>query len=301
MVDSDDMGLAEAIKKGGWWQGSILSASCLDDASTEEADVWWVISSQTCNLYNPDFEKIPVFEIVAARKMGFDEINPAFSKGNNPRLLHVQAEGDNETVAFEIDIQRRAWVNRRRLAGLGEPAYEIRDAHRESADWFNNQWLDNFAGWLSRSYTRVTLPDEFNEILKASKIQSVLDSKLRSNGLYGVYFDISSAVDEEWFGVLGLMPPPYMLEILLVSDETDDPDPFVQKLKDQLFRTKVKLVIDGKEQNLTRAEAAAKLGLTIISAGITGQGIGETSLLQVKSLIRYTINDYLSRAGAEPE
>lgn len=238
--------------------------------------------------------------MVAAKKIDISDIDPAVSKGNNPRILHTKAEGAGETVAFEIDIQKRTWISRRKLADLGQPAYEICDTNRETADWLNNQWLDNFAGWLSRSYTRVTLPDDFNDILKLSKIQSSLDSKLRSNGLYGIYFSLSSAAEDEWTGVLGLMPAPYFLEVLLVSDETVDPAPFVQKLKGQLFESKINVKIGEKEINGSRAEIAKSLGLTIVSAGITGKNVADTNLLEIKSMIRYTLNDYLSRAGAEP-
>lgn len=300
MDENINTDLAEAIKRAGWWQGSILPESCFQgEYLTGEKDGWWVITSQTCNLYNPDFGKIPVFEMVAARKI--KEIDKAVSKGNNPRILHVQAEGIDGTANFEIDIQKRAWVNRKQLASFGEPTYEICDANRESPDWLNNQWLDNFSGWLSRSYTRVTLPDDFNDILKSSKIQSVLDKKLRSNGLYGIYFSLSSAAEDDWAGVLGLMPPPYLFEILLVTEETEAPANFVKTLKEQLFENKITLEISGEEVNITRAAAAKHFGLNIIPAGITGKNIAETTLLEVKSMIRYTLNDYLSRAGSEPE
>lgn len=301
MAEDDDNTLAEAIKEKKWWQGSILPSSYFDDElSKKEADAWWVIASQTCNLYNSDFEKVPVFEMVLAKKI--DKIDARLSKGNNPRKLHIKVEvNNNETIAFEVDIQKRVWVDRKMLATL-VPYYQIRDANQEeTADWLNNQWLDNFAGWLSRSYTRVTLPDEFNDILRASKIQPVLDNKLGDNKLYGIYFNISSAEDEEYAGPLGLMPPPYSLEISLVSDEKHDPTQFVEKLKKQLFEDKVTVTFDERTENLTRAAAAKKLGLTIILQGITGQSIGEVSLLEVKKLIRYTLNDYLSRAGVESE
>ncbi|MNN20559.1 hypothetical protein D3C81_1338440 [compost metagenome] len=300
MAENVDVGLAEAIKLAGWWQGSILPESAFGGKQpTGLEDGWWVITSQTCNLYNADFDKIPVFEMVAARKI--PDMDRAVSKGNNPRILHVKALGKNENSCFEIDIQNRAWVNRRQLVELGAPAYEICDAHRESNDWVNNQWLDNFAGWISRSYTRVTLPDDFNDILHLSKIQSVLTSKLRSDSLYGIYLSISSAANEEWIGTLGLMPAPYFLEIMLVTDEDADPTPFVKGLKTQLFENKAKFTFDEREMELPRAEAAKRLGLMISPSGVTGKNIAETSLLEVKSMIRFTLNDFLSRAGSEPE
>lgn len=293
-----DLGIAEAIKKAGWWQGSILPESSFNgEYPTGGDDGWWIITSQTCNLYNPNFTRIPVFELVAAKKI--EKLDKSSSRGNNPRILHLEAMGDGETAFFEVDIQNRIWVKRAMLPNLGSPAYEVHDATRETDNWVNNQWLDTFAAWLSRSYTRVTLPDDFNNILRTSKIQSVLDSKLRDEGLYGIYFSISSASEDEWTGNLGLMPAPYFLEIMLVSDEEVDPEPLVKNLQSQLFTNNTKSVVNEKEVMTSKAAVAKSLGLTIISAGATGKNIAEISMLEVKSHIRYTLNDYLSQAGAE--
>lgn len=301
MAENVDFDLAETIKKAGWWQGSILPESCFNgELPTGTEDGWWIITSQTCNLYNPNFSKIPVFELVAAKKI--DCLDRAFSRGNNPRLFHVEAMGDGEKVYFEVDIQKRAWMRRTLLPHLGSPVFEILDATRDSEDWLKNQWLDSFSGWISRSYTRVTLPDDFNSILKESKIQPILDKKLQTNALYGIYFSISSAADEEWTGNLGLMPPPYYLEILLVTDEEQDPTPVLKDFKIQLFDNKAKFNLGSQgEEELTRATASKRLGLTIVPAGVTGKNIAETTLLEIKSHIRYTLNDYLSRAGADSD
>jgi len=42
--------------------------------------------------------------------------------------------------------------------------------------------------------------------------------------LYGIYLTIASDTDEGWNGSLGEMPPPYQLEITLVTYENIDPD-----------------------------------------------------------------------------
>ncbi|MEN5045137.1 hypothetical protein [Pseudomonas koreensis] len=290
-----DIDLATVIKSTGWWQGSVISEKRLQSHSSDDSgDGWWIVASQTCNLYNPDFCKIPVVELIAARKV--EKLDKSFSRGNNPRLLHLEAIGNSETVYFEVDIQKRTWLNRAQLASLGSPDYEVVDSSRDTHDWTNTQWLDNFAGWIARSYTRVTLPDDFNTILKESRIQDVLDSKLlRSTKLYGIYLNISSASEEEWTGNLGLMPSPYFLEILLVTDEDENPDQIVIDLKKALFEDKVAIKVLG--ETITRAEAAKRQGLTISRAGITGQNIAETSILSIKSSIRYTLNDYLSLSG----
>ncbi|MDD0969343.1 MULTISPECIES: hypothetical protein [Pseudomonas] len=291
-----DIDLATSIKSAGWWQGSVVSEKRLQAPSTEDSgEGWWIVASQTCNLYNPDFCKIPVVELISAQLI--QKLEKSYSRGSNPRTLHVEAIGNGSTVYFEVDIQKRIWLNRAELASIGSPDYEVVDSSRDSPDWANTQWLDNFAGWIARSYTRVTLPDEFNSILKDSKIQDVLDGKLmRTNKLYGIYLNISSASEEEWTGNLGLMPPPYFLEISLVTDEDEDPEPIVAALKKSLFEDKISTKVSGDEK-LSRADVAGRCGLTIRPAGVTGRNIADTSLLEIKTSIRYTLNDFLSLSG----
>ncbi|MDU8630761.1 hypothetical protein [Pseudomonas syringae group sp. 243L2] len=284
--------LAEAIKKAGWWQGSVISGERLQSHCGVDGDIWWIVASQTCNIYNSDFEKIPVVEVVAATRVA--KIDNALSKGNNPRLLHLEAIGKGETVFFEVNIQRRIWISRDALAGIGDPDYDIVDSDRESAGWMKSQWLDTFSGWLARSYTRITLPDEFNVILKESRIQEVLDGKiLRTDKLYGIYLNIGSASNDRWTGALGLMPAPYFLEILLVTDEDENPIPLVDTLKKSLFEEKVKFKFHEEVYDF-RSKIASDRGITIIPEGITGSNIAETSILSVKSSVRYTLNDFLS-------
>ncbi|PFG60252.1 hypothetical protein DM05_4958 [Pseudomonas poae] len=296
---STDLELAESIKSSGWWQGSVISDQKLQGLSVDDSNTtWWIVASQTCNLYNPDFCKIPVVELISARLI--PKLEKSFSRGNNPRILHVEAIGDGKTVYFEVDIQSRTWIRRQQLACIGNPEFEIVDSSRDTTDWVNTQWLDNFAGWIARSYTRVTLPDDFNRVLKVSKIQDVLDGKLmRSPKLYGIYLNISSASEEEWTGTFGLMPAPYFLEILLVSDEDENPDQMVADLSKALFEDKVNFKDIG-ELKLSRADVAKRYGLTIVPAGITGQNIAQASILDIKSSIRYTLNDFLSMSS-EPD
>jgi hypothetical protein len=296
---SIDLELAESIKSSGWWQGSVISDQKLQGLPVDESNkTWWIVASQTCNLYNPDFCKIPVVELISAKQV--PKLDRSFSRGNNPRVLHVEAIGNGQTAYFEVDIQSRTWISRKLLAAIGNPDFEIVDSSRDTNDWVNSQWLDNFAGWIARSYTRVTLPDDFNRILKTSKIQDVLDGKLmRSPKLYGIYLNISSASEEDWTGTIGLMPAPYFLEILLVSDEDENPDQMVKDLNKALFEDKVSFK-DLGEMKLSRADVAKRYGLTIIPAGVTGQNIAQASILDIKSSIRYTLNDFLSMSS-EPD
>jgi len=289
----------EGFKAKGWWQGSVISTQKTRCVIPEYDGVeWWIITSQTCNLYNTNFEKVPVFEVVAAKSV--DHCTNEFKRGDKPRTLHVQAAGPEVPVCLEVDIQKRVWLSRKLLTDFDVPDLRIEDAAQSTPEWRVNQWLDSFAGWIARSYTRVTLPDEFNEAMKKSRVGEILDKKLADYGdeIYGIYLSISSEQDEEWNGVLGLMSPPYMLEILVVTSDTVDPDPIhaslIQKLFQETISVKDLLDENGKARSITRGENSSRLGINLLPASVTTKATTEVSLQEIKSHIRYSNVDYLS-------
>lgn len=293
----------KAIKAAGWWQGSIVGSAQLAAACPvpEGAD-YWVMASQTCNLYNADFEAIPVAEMVAAQRI--DAINPAFVKGDHPRTLHVRGVLDGEVAYFSINILNRFWIPRQLLSQLVPDFHLFDEMPDSSADWRKNQWLNLFSGWLGRSYTRVALPDEFNDALNFSKIRDVLNTKLTKQGdkLYGIYFSIAPDSEEPWEGITGLMPPPYSLAIKLVVDAGEDPEALKKALMEQLFEHKVSDNTVDKGEQITRSALAAKHGIRIIKQGIEAQTTEQISLDELRYYIRYSMVDHLSNAAmAVPE
>jgi hypothetical protein len=293
--------LAEAIKQSEWWQGSILRATRLGGALQGNSDDdYWIIASQTCNLYSKNFEQIPVFEIVSAKKI--EKPDPAFVKGDHPRTLHVRGRLGTEFVYFAIDIQCRAWIPRQLLAEIGSPDFHLIDEPKEgAADWAKNQWLEIFSGWMGRSYTRVALPDEFNDALAGSKIKDVLHSKLTKHAdkLYGIFISLSPDSDDPWTGILGLMPPPYLLSIKLVTYNDVDPAPLKESLIKQLFDATLESgqVENGKKILHSRADLARTHNIRIIKQGIDAVTTGEVYLDELKEYIRYSLVDHLSNAS----
>jgi len=169
--------LIAQITENRWWQGSVIPDKSLSGFVEQKSNIdYWVVASQTCNLYNPDFKKIPVFELIAGRKI--DKCLPQFSKGDNPRIIHVEAFSDNGKISVEIDIQKRNWLPRHLLAELEKPIFNVQDSKCGDDPYLKYQWLDNFIGWLARSYNRITLPDKFNEAMRLSRIEEVLQKKL---------------------------------------------------------------------------------------------------------------------------
>lgn len=290
--------LLSAIATKKWWQGAVISGDDLPQIEDNYSDVeCWVVASQTCNLYNPSFQNVPVFELVAASSIG--ACHPEKVRGDNPRILHVEAMSSDGTIFLELDIQKRRWLPRSLLAGLSAPRLYIRDAERGTdPDWLKNQWKDNFSGWLGRSYTRVALPDFFNDAIKFSRVKEVLEDKLikHKDDLYGIYLELNADSEDAWQGVLGEMPPPYLLGITLVTYETADPEKLKQLLLKSLFVDKIKDTesAGANPQKITRAQLAGRRGIRIIPAGIEAKSVSDIPLLELMKKVRYSLVDHFS-------
>lgn len=288
--------LLAKIKANNWWQGSVIPICHLPKINDGYDDVeMWVITSQACNIYNPCFEKVPVFELVAAVKVG--KCDPKNAKGDNPRLLHLEARSiSNEIICLELNIQKRRWLKRSLLAEFPASTFHVQDVRQSGGpDLLNNRWLDNLTGWLGRSYTRVALPDQFNNSLKNSKIGECLEEKLTKHkkDLYGIYISLEADSETSWDGVLGEMPPPYLLNVVLVTEETGDPIVIKDQLLKQLFIDKIQDP-DDISIKITRVELARRLNMRLIKEAIEAKSVAEFTLLEIKSLIRYSLVDHLS-------
>lgn len=148
-------------------------------------------------------------------------------------------------------------------------------------------------GWMARSYTRVALPDAFNEALSNSKIDSVLRDKLakQAEHLFGIYLAISHDGSEEWSGPLGEMPPPYSLGILLVTTEVANHAQQETALRTLLFKTEI-TAPDGNKT--TRAKYAQSFGLRVIEQDVSARNKSAITLSVLNDYVRFSLVDYLS-------
>lgn len=290
--------LLEAIEARMWWQGSVIPAINLGHIVGESKEVsHWIIASQTCNLYNEKFDLVPVFEVVAAKQI--DKCSPDKVKGDSPRQIHVVASSEDGLICLDIDIQKRKWLPRSLLAELPPSKFHVIDAAKQRQHaWLDKQWLDLFSGWLGRSYTRVALPDDFNDALARSKIDDVLRKKLvnHKDDLYGVYLRLDYDSEESWSGALGQMPPPYNLGIVLVTHEHADPQSLKNKLIKQLHEDEVPDP-DDSAYKITRAKLAKRYQIRTIKDDIEAQSVAEIRLLDVKRLVRFSLIDHLSNSS----
>lgn len=303
MISPDEsVHYVKEIENKGWWQGSVLGGSDLSIYySSAPVAEYWIMASQTCNIYNNDFERIPVVELVAAKKI--DACEPGFVKGDNPRVLHVEALSIGETLPLEVDIQKRIWIPRHLLVKMPMPVFRLRDEPLEGkSEQKNRKWNDTFSGWLARSYTRVALPDDFNRAIRVARIEDAIQKKLlkQPDDIYGIYFSINSDSDEDWSGALGEMPPPYLLEIMVVVEEDVDPEIIRTNFIAHLFDAKVQDPEDATKK-ITRADLARKNSIRIIRESIFVKNIREVSLYEMKSLVRFSLVDHLSDSAMAVE
>lgn len=301
-MNEDD--LVSQVRAKGWWQGSLIANEDFEevaDISGVSAD-WWVVVTQTCNLYSDSLHNVPLFELVGAEQT--EECERAFAKGDHPRILSVEALGpDSENIFLKISIQKRVWLSREKLGVLPAPSYSIQDSQDEEKRRIGkDQNLDKFIGWVARSYTRITLPDEFNAAMRASKIAEVIERRLTKNAerLYGIYLSIGADSDEHWGGAIGTMPPPYNLEIICVfhndvslKDRKDIMDRFNKLLFDMEVTDP-----DNSDKKLTRVDLARRNQVRIVPAGIEEKLEGQLNLSDVRSMIRYSFVDHLSDSSA---
>ncbi|MGA7776982.1 MAG: hypothetical protein WCA85_04635 [Paraburkholderia sp.] len=252
--------------------------------------------SQTCNLYNQSLDRVPVFEVVGAALL--DSCSSAKTSGHDPRVLHVQAQdvNGNGTISLSVNIQVRKWLPRPFLSDIPKPQYAVVDPPRP--DWSSKPtWLDNLSGWIARGYTRVALPDEFNTALENSKLKTVLEDKVPKDkgDIYGIYLSIQQDSEKLWEDALGLMPPPYNLEIVIIVQDDQLRIPLKERVVKQIFEDKVEDP-ENRGGKITRAELARRYQLRLSRHGIHVRGMAEIDLQELRQLVRYSMVDHLSNS-----
>ncbi len=293
----DESTAIATLEAGEWWQGSLIHKSTIDSLVGEHPKCeWWVVASQACNIYNYDFQNIPVVELVGASII--QELGES-RKGGHPREIDLCARGTGGELLIKAESQKRVWIPRRLLVDLDPPKFHVRN-YRTGPFTYETQWLDKFSSWLARSYTRVALPDAFNAALGQSQIRSVLESRLakkQHDDLYGIFMTITADDPDQSEGELGVLKPPYDLGILIACYENVDPLPISAQLKKQLFKDPIK---DPESSDglvtLTRAALANRLGVRIIEADVEVRTVSDIYLSDLlgPNTVRYNMVDHHS-------
>lgn len=222
----DGTTLASQIRANGWWQGAIVAADTLRqvDETLDQTDhggvTHWILASQTCNLYNTDFEKIPKVEWIGATKLPSTTTKSPDSRmenGKNPRVLYCRTVSSPDDVAwYSCDIQVRHWGPRVALATKAPESKLIDDA---SGHWPDQQ-KDIFIRWIARSYTRLELSDALGQAFKDSQVSKIIDKIVTAykDDIFGIFLDLDP--DGEASAAEALPPeevvPPCIIEFFFV-------------------------------------------------------------------------------------
>lgn len=293
------------IKYQGWWQGSLVEDHVLREhfPSLPNDFDFWVLASQTCNLFNEDFKKIPVVEWVGARNI-LDACckNPKFENGQNPRILQCRPNSNGEFLDIQCDINARVWTSRFLLQKILPFTFSLRDC----GNLRKEKQKEIFIGWLARSYIRLELSDELAAAFKLAKITPVLNEKLTRNPdeIYGIFLIIAPDTDdpsEEKNAIQNpsLIFPPCNLEIVVVVYNSKIVDQELEKLKkifsDLNFESNQKShSLKGGDTKINRFELAREAGITITEDGLRVVTIGQWTVEDMRGAIRYSFVDFLS-------
>lgn len=179
------LGNPESIKIRGWRQGSILPDDLVDklhadqalDEKHTKADAVLIVS-QDCDLVNRSYDAEPYAEVLLFSKV--PKVDGNLTYGKNPRKLQVSAVW--EEMCFETSIHSRQSIARCMLE----------DYSPAPISWNTDPTVEIIRRWISRRYTRVALPDAFNQ--RCKPVLPGVEKKLRASGrdFSGIYIRLST-------------------------------------------------------------------------------------------------------------
>lgn len=255
----------------------------------------WILASQTCSLFNRSFKKVPCVEWVGATELKGD-LDGVAASGIDPRNIHLRCSG-----ALQINLAAssltRIWIDRAKLLQLGEPDGAIADIDND----FKSRWRERFANWLARTYTRAEFPDDFNTILKDTKVADFLKNRIRSldTALYGIFFEIAQEGSDLNLSLkeIAKLKPPYRLTIALVVMTAND----VAKARQEgakLFEANIpdsQKTPEGQPK-ISRADVLRRKGVHLTEP-VRVVTIEAWTVADLLTTIRFTDFDYLSDAS----
>jgi hypothetical protein len=279
--------LAGKIREAGWWQGAVAETSALKAVgeTMSSSHAYWIMASQTCNLFNTDFDKISKVEWIAARTINESERSALNRGGRNPRLLEAVATNDSESLWLLCDSQERHWSPRTCLAKFS-PCAALRDDPKNNPD---ERYKDIFARWLARGYTRLELSNELGDALRDGKFSQAIDNLVKSHekDIFGIFIKLDPHVEDQE-GQENVKPPCGIDMAVVVRNEKDLPE--VQKKLVDLFDQKtIPKPLQEKISRVTALKVDVQIHLThkVVPAS-------RWTVNDIETAIRYNFNDYLS-------
>ena len=267
------------------------------------APPYYLVATQTCSLYNESLERVPLVELIEAWPIPAGELKPKCRKGYDPREHHLEiSNGEEDPIRLRLHVHQRRWIDRARLAAFPPMHHRILDP-----EVVDSTGKELFAKWLGSSYTRVELPDQFNDALAQSKIAEFLEQRIAKQGdkIFGIYFRIQALEDEEDNDLtadqIAQLMAPYKVILTLVVYLDDD----VEDIQEEAKKLFAPVIPDpGKKDQkpqpkISQAELAVRFGLTLTDVDVV-----TTREWKVDDLIhniRYTLFDTLSSSETHDE
>jgi hypothetical protein len=209
---------ARQILNAGWRQGSIFRPpeDILVPVQFDRDHEVLVVCTQSCTVVSPDLIANPHIEYLVAEPV--DKYHPKSdeAKGKNSHCFHLPIFGMPNIEALRCDINRRFFVDRREC---------IRNVP-ENGVTPSEEGVRNLAGWISRYYTRIALPDELVARAKVKNgLFEIIQKTLRVKDSSGD--QLSDAVDKiyiTWSPDSDLQGGFYEVKILFLCADTDADD-----------------------------------------------------------------------------
>lgn len=208
---------AQQILEAGWRQGSVFRppVGLAMPVPFEHEHEWLVVCTQSCTVVSRDLTGDPHIEFLVATPTGHYKANSPEATGKVLRRFHLPVSGLANVPALECDINRRFFASR--TLCLAHPP--------ETGITVSEDDVRNLAGWISRYYTRVALPNEL--VIRAgglfATIREVLKKKKATSGESE---RLSASIDKilvRWSPDTELQGGLYELDILfLCADEAAD-------------------------------------------------------------------------------
>jgi hypothetical protein len=203
---------AQQILEAGWRQGSIFRppVGLALPVPFDHEHEWLVVCTQSCTVVSRDLAGDPHIEFLIAKPIGHYKANSQEATGKTLRRFHLPVSGLANAPALECNINRR-FVLPRELCLKHPPETGI-TASEDAAR--------NLAGWISRYYTRVALPNEL--VIRAKELFDTINSALKKNTQSGER--LSESIDRilvNWSPDIELLGGLYHLDILFLCADDD--------------------------------------------------------------------------------
>ncbi len=204
---------AKRLLDAGWRQAVAFRAP--DDLDVpvkfDRVNEWLVVCTQSCSVVSDRLGSDPYIEVAVAKPVKRYKPRAQEATGKHTRRFHLPLAGVDGVEAVECDINRRFFVARELfLTFVPDMGIQVAEA------------VKAFAGWMSRYYTRVALPNTLVDRAKApgglfDSVKAALDHPFEGDapladwtaGIY-VAWEPDSELDDSHSA--------YLVRLLIVCD-----------------------------------------------------------------------------------